>query len=62
MSIDIAHMAPFIWVAAGVLVLVIVIGVVRFFWHHVLRFVFHAGLAILLIVILLAVLRYFKVF
>ncbi len=61
MTIDIAHMAPVIWVVAAVLVLVIVLGVIRFFWHHVLRFVFHAGLAILLIVILLAILRALKV-
>jgi hypothetical protein len=62
MTINFAELAPFIWVLAGVLILIGVIIVVRFFWHHVLRFVVQAGVVILGVVLLVAVLRYLKVF
>lgn len=46
-------------IAAGV---VVVFVVVRFFWKHLLKYLFHGCLVILVIIALLALLRYFKVF
>ncbi len=62
MSINFADLAPFIWVVAAALILIGVFVVIRFFWHHVLRFVVQAGVVILGVVLILAVLRYLKVF
>ncbi len=62
MSINFADLAPVIWVVAAALILTGVIIVIRFFWHHVLRFVVQAGVVILGVVLILAVLRYLKVF
>ncbi len=62
MTINFSEMAPFIWVLAAVLVLVGVGVVIRFFWHHVLRFVIHAGIVIVAVVLIFAILRYLKVF
>jgi len=50
------------WILAAGLVIIVAFVVIRFFWRHVLRFVIHIGLFILLIAFLLALLHYFKVF
>ena len=62
MTVNISQLAPFIWILAAVLVVVVAFVVIRFFWRHVLKFLIQAGLVVLVIVALLAVLRYFKVF
>ncbi len=62
MTVNFSELAPFIWVVAAALVLIGVFVVIRFFWHHILRYVFQAGVVILGVVLLLAVLRYLKVF
>jgi hypothetical protein len=62
MSINFAEMAPFIWVLAAALIVVGIGVVIRFFWHHVLRFVIHAGIFIVAVVLIFAILRYLKVF
>jgi hypothetical protein len=62
MSIDISRLAPFIWALSAILGLVIVVIVIRFLWKHILRFALHGCAAILVILALLALLRYFKVF
>jgi len=62
MNVNISQLAPFIWILAAVLVVVVAFVVIRFFWRHVLKFLIQAGLVVLVIVALLAVLRYFKVF
>jgi hypothetical protein len=62
MTINISQISPFMWILAAVLVIIVVFAIIRFFWRHVLKFVIQAGLAILVIVALLALLRYFKVF
>ncbi len=62
MSINFADLAPVIWIVAAVLILIGVFIVIRFFWHHVLRYLVQAGVVILGVVLLLAVLRYLKVF
>jgi hypothetical protein len=50
------------WILAAVLVFIVALAIIRFFWHHILRFVVQAGLVLLAIVFLLALLHYFKVF
>ncbi len=62
MSINFADLAPVIWIVAAVLILIGVFVVIRFFWHHILRYFVQAGVVILGVVLLLAVLRYLKVF
>jgi len=62
MTVNISQLAPFIWILAAVLVVIVAFVVIRFFWRHVLKFLVQAGLVILVIFALLALLRYFKVF
>ena len=62
MTINISQLAPFIWILAAVLVVIVVFVVIRFFWRHVLKFLIQAGLAIVAIVALLALLHYLKIF
>jgi hypothetical protein len=63
MNIDMSQLAPFIWLLAAILVIIIAFIVIRFFWRHVLKFVLQGCLAILGIMALLAVLHFvFKVF
>ncbi len=62
MTVDFSQFAPFTWVIAAGLVLVVVFLVVRFLWRHVILFVLRIGLFILGIVAILALLRYFKIF
>ncbi len=62
MTIDFSQLATYIWILAAVLVIIGIIVVIRFFWQHVLKFLFHAVLVILGIVALLALLRYLRIF
>ena len=63
MNIDISQLIPYLWILAVVLVLVVAFVVIRFFWHHVLRYIVQGCLAILGILVLLALLHYFfKIF
>ncbi len=62
MNIDMSQLAPYIWFLAAVLVVVVVFVVIRFFWQHILKYLLHGCLAIVGIIILLAILHYFKVF
>jgi len=49
------------WVLIG-LGVVVAFVVIRFFWKHILKYLFHGCLVILVIVALLALLHYFNVF
>jgi len=62
MTVNISQLAPFIWILAAALVIIVIFVVIRFFWRHVLKFLVKACLVILVIFALLALLRYFKVF
>jgi hypothetical protein len=62
MDINLAHLAPAIWFLAAFLALVVVVFLIRFFWRHVLKYLVHGCLGIVAIIILILVLRYFKVF
>jgi hypothetical protein len=61
MSIDISQLAPFIWTLAAVLGIVIVIVLIRFFFKHILKLALHGCAAILVLIVILALLSYFKV-
>ena len=51
-----------VWWVLAIVGVVVVFVVVRFFWKHILKYLFHCCLVILAVIALLAVLRYFKVF
>jgi len=65
MTIDIASITSnqiVLWVLIA-LAAIVVIVVIRFFWRHLLKYLFHGCFVILVIIALLAVLHfYFKVF
>lgn len=62
MNIDMSHIAPYIWIVAAVVVAFVIFIVIRFFWQHVLRYLFHGCVAIVGFIVLLAILHYFKIF
>ena len=62
MTINISQLAPFIWILAAILAVILVIVVIRFLWRHILKFLIQAGLVVVVIIALLALLHYFKVF
>jgi len=49
------------WVLIGLGVIVAFV-IIRFFWKHILKYLFQGCLVILVIIALLALLHYFKVF
>jgi hypothetical protein len=62
MNIDLSQLAPYFWYLAAFLVVVVILVAIRFFWQHILKYLFHGCLAIVGIIILLVILHYFKVF
>jgi hypothetical protein len=62
MSIDFSQLAPFVWILAAVLIIIVAVVVIRFFWQHVLKYLLHGCVVIVAIIALLALLHYFKVF
>lgn len=49
------------WILIGLGVILAVV-IIRFFWRHILKYLFQGCLVILAIIALLALLHYFKVF
>jgi cell division protein FtsW (lipid II flippase) len=64
MSIDFSTFSSsqIVWLLLAVVGIVVVFVVIRFFWKHLLKYLFQGCLVILVIIALLALLRYFKVF
>jgi hypothetical protein len=62
MNIDIAHMGPILWIAAAILLVVLAVVIIRFFWQHILKYLWHGCLTLVGIIILLLILHYLKVF
>jgi hypothetical protein len=62
MNIDFSQLAPYIWLVAAVLVIAVAFVLIRFFWQHILKYVLQGCLVIVGIIVLLAVLHYFKLF
>lgn len=51
-----------VWWVLIILGIIVAFVVIRFFWKHILKYLFQGCLVILVIIALLALLRYFKVF
>jgi hypothetical protein len=62
MNINLSQFSPYLWLVAAILLVIVVFIVVRFFWQHIVKYLFQGCLAIVGILILLEVLHYFKVF
>jgi hypothetical protein len=63
MNIDMSQLAPYIWILAAILVVIVAFVIIRFFWQHVLKFLLKGCLGILGFIALLAVLHFvFKLF
>jgi hypothetical protein len=63
MNIDISQIAPYLWIVAIVLVVIVAFIIIRFFWQHVLKYIVHGCLSIAGILLLLALLHYvFRIF
>ena len=64
MTVDFSTFASsqIVWLLLAVAGVVVVIVVIRFFWKHILRYLFRGYLVIVGVIALLALLRYFKVF
>jgi hypothetical protein len=57
------QLAPYIWIVGAVLVVIVAFVIIRFFWHHILKFVVQGCLAVVGILALVAVLHFiFRVF
>jgi hypothetical protein len=50
------------WIALALFLVVVVFVVVRFFFHHILKYLIQGCAFLLLVVIALALLHYFRVF
>ena len=62
MNINMTQLAPYIWIVGAVLVVIVAFVIIRFFWHHILKFVVQGCLVVVGILILVAVLHFLKVF
>ncbi len=63
MSSFLSQVAPYFWLVVAVLAAIVIFVIIRFFWHHILKFVVQGCLAIVGILVLLAVLHFvFKLF
>jgi len=64
MSIDLSTFlsSNAVWLILAVVGIIVAFVVIRFFWKHLLKYLFQGCLIVLGIILLLALLRYFKVF
>ncbi len=64
MSVDFSTFSSsqIVWLLLAVVGVVVVFVVIRFFWRHLLKYLFQGCLVILAVIALLALLHYFKVF
>lgn len=64
MSIDLTSIFSnqVVWVVLVVVGIIVAFVIIRFFWKHLLKYLLQGCLVVLGIILLLALLRYFKVF
>jgi hypothetical protein len=64
MSIDLSSFfsSNGVWLILAAVGIIVAFVVIRFFWKHLLKYLFQGCLIVLGIILLLALLRYFKVF
>jgi hypothetical protein len=51
-----------VWAVVIIVAIVVVVAVIRFFWKHILKYLVQGCAVILVIIALLALLHYLKVF
>jgi hypothetical protein len=51
-----------VWAIVIIIAIVIVVAVIRFFWKHILKYLVQGCAVILVIIAILAVLHYLKIF
>jgi hypothetical protein len=62
MSVNLSAISPYLWIVGVTLVAIVAFVIIRFFWHHVLRYLVQGCLVIVGLILLLAVLHFFKIF
>ena len=63
MNFDITQLAPYLWILAIILGVVLAFIMIRFFWRHILKYLVHGCVGIVVILLLLALLKYvFRIF
>ena len=64
MTINLAsmHLPLIVWVVVIIMAIVVAVAVIRFFWKHILKYLVQGCAVILVIIALLALLHYFKIF
>jgi hypothetical protein len=62
MNVNFSWLTPYLWIVGAVLLIIVVFVIIRFFWQHLLKYVVQGCLAIVGIIILVAILKFLKVF
>jgi hypothetical protein len=64
MNIDLSSLPynQIVWGVVGILVVIIAVVILRFFWKHIIKYLFQGCLVLVGILALLALLHYLKVF
>jgi hypothetical protein len=62
MTLNLSSFSPYLWLVGVVLVAIVAIALIRFFWEHILKYIVQGCLAVAGVIILIAILKYFKVF
>ena len=62
MPINLSQLSPYLWIVAAILLIIVAFAIIRFFWQHIVKYLLQGCLVVVGIIVLLAVLRYFKVF
>jgi hypothetical protein len=62
MNINLSWLNPYLSLVGVVLLIIVAFVVIRFFWQHLLKYIVQGCLAVVAIIILVAILKYFKVF
>ena len=62
MTNNMSVLAPYISIVGIIVVVILAFVILRFFWRHILKYLVQGCLAIVGILVLLAVLHYFRVF
>jgi hypothetical protein len=60
-SLSTTPSSQIIWGVLIILGIILVYGIIRFFWTHILRYLLHGCAAILVIISVLVLLQYFKI-
>jgi hypothetical protein len=62
MNFNFSWLTPYLWIVGAVLLIIVAFVIIRFFWQHLLKYIVQGCLAIVGIIILVAILKFLKVF